>query len=53
MRELKKPDNPILKGYGVFHNYIRPHEALEGRTPSEACGISVEGNNKWVTHPEC
>jgi hypothetical protein len=36
-------------GYQIFHNFIRPHEGLEGRTPAEACGIKVEGNNKWIT----
>jgi transposase-like protein len=49
MRGLKNVDTPILKGYQLFHNYIRPHEALEGKTPSEACGITIEGKNKWVT----
>jgi len=49
MRGLKKPDTPILKGYQIFHNYIRPHEALENKTPAEACGIKVEGANKWIT----
>jgi len=49
MRGLKKKDTAILKGYQVFHNYIRPHEALKGKTPAEACGITVEGKNKWLT----
>ena len=49
MRGLKKVDTPILQGYQIFHNYIRPHEGLEGKTPSEACGIKVEGKNKWIT----
>jgi putative transposase len=49
MRGLKKDDTPILKGYQIFHNYIRPHEGLDGKTPSEACGIKVEGKNKWLT----
>jgi hypothetical protein len=22
---------------------------LEGKTPSEVCGIKVEGKNKWLT----
>ena len=22
---------------------------LDGKTPSEACGIEVEGENKWIT----
>lgn len=49
MRGLKKTDTPILVGYQIFHNYIRQHEGLEGKTPAEACGIKIEGNNKWIT----
>lgn len=49
MRGLKKPDTPILKGYQLFHNYIREHEGLKGKTPAEACGIEIEGENKWLT----
>jgi transposase-like protein len=49
MRGLKKDDTPILAGYQLFHNYIRVHEGLEGKTPAEACGIKVEGKNKWIT----
>jgi hypothetical protein len=49
MRSLKKDDTPILTGMQIFHNYVRPHEALDGRTPSEGAGIKVEGENKWLT----
>lgn len=49
MRGLKIDATTILTGYQLFHNYIRPHEALDGRTPSEACGITIEGENKWKT----
>jgi len=49
MRGLKTKDTPILSGYQIFHNYIRGHEGLDGKTPSEACGIKVEGKNKWLT----
>jgi len=49
MRGLKRDDPPILKGYQIFHNYIRPHQGLKGKTPAEVCGITVEGNNKWKT----
>lgn len=48
-RGLKKSDTPILTGYQIYHNYIRPHEGLDGKTPAEAAGIKVEGKNKWVT----
>ncbi|MGD0029256.1 MAG: DDE-type integrase/transposase/recombinase [Candidatus Bathyarchaeia archaeon] len=49
MRGLKTKDTAILQGYQLFHNYIRPHEGLDGKTPSEACGIIIEGDNKWKT----
>jgi putative transposase len=49
MRGLKTVNTPILKGYEIFHNYIRPHMGLDGKTPSEVCGISIVGNNKWKT----
>jgi len=49
IRGLKKEDTPILKGYQIFHNYIRPHEGLNGRTPAELCNIEIKGDNKWFT----
>ncbi len=49
MRGLKKKDTSILPGYQIFHNYIRPHEGLYGKTPAEACGIELKGDNKWLT----
>jgi putative transposase len=49
MRGLKKKHSPVFKGYQIFHNYIRPHEALGNKTPAEACGIKVQGENKWLT----
>lgn len=49
MRGLKKMETPILKGYQLFHKYIRPHEGLNGKTPAEACGINIQGDNKWLT----
>jgi hypothetical protein len=49
MRGLERKDSPILTGYQLFHNYIRPHMALKGKTPAEAAGIDVRGKNKWLT----
>lgn len=49
MRGLKIKETAILKGMQVYHNYIRPHEGLEGKTPAEACGIELKGENKWIT----
>jgi len=49
MRSLKKPDTPILTGYQIYHNYVRPHMALDGQTPADKAGIHIDGENKWLT----
>jgi hypothetical protein len=49
MRGLKIKETPILQGMQIYHNYIRPHEGLEGKTPTKACGIELKGENKWIT----
>jgi putative transposase len=49
MRGLKRKDTPILAGYQIFHNYVRPHMGLDGMTPAEKCGIVIEGKDKWRT----
>ncbi len=49
MRTLEKPDTPILTGMRIYHNFVKPHMALDGKTPAEAAGIEVKGNNKWLT----
>jgi transposase-like protein len=48
-RNLKKDDTPILAGMQIFHNYVRPHMALDGQTPADRAGVSVRGKNKWLT----
>lgn len=49
MRGLKIPETPILPGYRIYHNFLRPHLGLNGLTPAEACGITIQGSNKWLT----
>jgi hypothetical protein len=49
MRGLKKMDTVVLPGYQMYHNYIREHEGLTGKTPAEVAGIKIEGENKWIT----
>lgn len=48
-RGIKKTDSVIFDGYQLYHNYIRPHMGLNGKTPSEMCGITIKGDNKWKT----
>lgn len=49
MRGLKIKETPILQGMQIYHNFIKPHEGLDGKTPSEACGIELKGEDKWKT----
>lgn len=49
MRGIKKEDSPVISGYQIYHNYIRPHMGLEGKTPADKAGIKIEGENKWIT----
>jgi len=49
VRGVKKENSPLLSGLQIYHNYVRPHMGLEGKTPADLAGIRVEGENKWVT----
>ncbi len=48
MRGIKIEATPIVEGHRLYYNFIKPHEALNGKTPSEEAGITVEGDNKWL-----
>jgi putative transposase len=49
MRGLKRRRTTILQGMQIYHNFFREHEGLDGKTPADACGIKIEGKNKWIT----
>jgi hypothetical protein len=49
MRSLKRTDTPIIAGYQIYHNFIRPHMALENKTPADKAVIEVKGQDKWLT----
>jgi transposase-like protein len=49
MRGVKKEDSKIIEGHRLYYNFIKPHESLNGKTPSEEAGIIIEGDNKWLT----
>lgn len=41
-RNIKKSDTPILAGMQIYHNYVRPHMGLKGKTPADLAGIEVK-----------
>jgi len=49
MRGVKTKDSMIFDGLQIYHNYVRPHMGLDGKTPAELCGIEIKGDNKWKT----
>ncbi|MCE2507304.1 MAG: transposase, partial [Nitrosopumilaceae archaeon] len=49
VRGIKKVDSVIIDGYQLYHNYVRPHMALDGKTPADKAGIIIKGNNKSKT----
>ncbi len=49
IRGIKKDNSVIFKGMQIHHNYIRPHQGLDGDTPADRAGIRIMGDNKWKT----
>ena len=48
MRAIKEPESAFIQGQRVYYNYLRPHTALEGKTPAQAAGIELDlTGNKW------
>jgi putative transposase len=49
MRGMDHKDSAqtLIEAMRIYHNYIRPHQGLDGKTPAEASGIKIDGNNKW------
>ena len=40
---------PLIAGFFVYYNFVRPHSSLNERTPAEAAGIIIHGVDKWRT----
>ncbi len=48
VRGFKKGNNILTDSYRTYYNFVRPHQALDGKTPSEVADISLDlGNNRW------
>jgi hypothetical protein len=38
-----------MKGVRICHNFVRPHEGLNGKAPADRAGIKIEGTNERLT----
>jgi len=51
LRGLKGRENTrrFFESYKTYYNFVRPHQALEGRTPAEQAGIELpKAQNRWM-----
>jgi hypothetical protein len=51
LRALKnKEENQVIDGFRIYYNFIRPHQALNGKTPAEMANLNLNlGQNKWLS----
>ncbi|MGQ0797002.1 MAG: IS6 family transposase [Methanobacteriota archaeon] len=47
MRGLKSPGSQIPRGIAVDYDFLRPHLALEGRTPAQAAQVNLPFEDGW------
>ena len=47
-RGWKTHKSAIAEGQRIYYDFIKPHQALDGKTPAENVGVSVKGKNKWL-----
>lgn len=47
-RGLKDEYSAFVRGHQLYYNFIRPHDSLFGKTPSEIANVNLNlGDNKW------
>jgi transposase-like protein len=50
LRGMKKSNTPIIRGFDIYYNFIRPHQGLNGRTPAEEAKINLKlDQNRWLS----
>jgi len=45
-----KTAQTIIDGFRIYYNFLRPHMALNGKTPAEQAKLKLQlGKNKWLS----
>ena len=42
------PCQTTLNAFKIYYNFLRPHMALDGKTPAEEAGIHLNLKNRWI-----
>ncbi|MYB46435.1 MAG: transposase [Cenarchaeum sp. SB0661_bin_35] len=48
-QHISNPDSPLIMGFFVYYNFVRPHSSLHKRTPAAKAGVIIHGNDEWET----
>jgi putative transposase len=51
LRGFKKETTPIISGFRTYYNFVRPNQALNGKTPSDMADIDLginKNDNRWM-----
>jgi hypothetical protein len=43
----KTHKSAIAEGQRIYYNLIKPHQALDGKTPAEKVGMKIDTKDKW------
>ncbi len=48
-RGIKTDKTALFDGLRTYYNFAKKHSGIDGKTPAEAAGITIEGRDKWRT----
>lgn len=47
-RGWKTMKTPLAEGARIHYNFVKPHQALDGKTPAQVAGVGIDARNKWL-----
>jgi Integrase core domain len=47
-RGWKSTKTQLAEGQRIQSNFVKPHMALNGKTPAQAAGMGVQSRDKWM-----